>query len=100
MCSPFQQQEDDDVSPEAKSHNEEVVSLLPSDKQAAKVYWPCAPDGFIPNSVVRKLVKPRKPQARLIVRKMKRSEQKKEKTIEEEEEEEDYDQRVKIKGKL
>ena len=74
--------------------------MLSSEKQTAKVYWPCAPDGFIPNSVVRKLVKPRKPLARLKVRRIERPEQKKEKTIKEEEEEEDSDQRVKIKGKL
>ena len=59
------------------------------------MYWPCAPDGFIPNSVVRKLVKPRKPPARLIPQ-MTRPEKKKEQVIEEDEE--DDENKPKIKG--
>ena len=59
------------------------------------MYWPCAPDGYIPNSVFRKRVKPRKPPARLIAR-MKRTEQKKKKVMEKEEE--DGEQKSKIKG--
>ena len=29
-------------------------------KMPTKKYWPCAPDGFIPNSVIRALIVPKK----------------------------------------
>ena len=29
--------------------------------ETMKKYWPCAPDGFIPNSVIRRLIQPRPP---------------------------------------
>lgn len=32
------------------------IILMPGRK-----YWPCAPDGFIPNSVIRDLITPKKP---------------------------------------
>ena len=37
-------------------------------------YWPCAPDGFIPNSVVRERVPPKEVPAHLIPRLLKGSE--------------------------
>ncbi|EDO39199.1 predicted protein [Nematostella vectensis] len=43
-----------------KSREEEKAACRPP------LYWPCAPDCFIPNSVVRKLVKVRKPPEYLI----------------------------------
>ena len=35
-------------------------------EESGKVYWPCAPDGYIPNSVIRGSIRPRKPPQRLI----------------------------------
>ncbi|XP_022786508.1 uncharacterized protein LOC111326716 [Stylophora pistillata] len=39
------------------SQNLQSPEPLPVKKETPKIYWPCAPDGFIPNSVVRKFVK-------------------------------------------
>ena len=74
---------------------------LAREQETAKVYWPCAPDGFIPNSVVRKHIKPRKSPARLIPRVI-RPEPKTEEVREEEEEEkeEEDENKSKIKGNL
>ena len=91
----FQQQVKSESSKKTKPHDEEVEPPLSTEPEPAKVYWPCAPDGYIPNSVVRKRVKPRKPPSRLIAR-TKRPEQKKKKVIEKEEE--DDEQISKILG--
>lgn len=78
---------------ETESQYEQTLPPLASGKD--RVYWPCAPDGFIPNSVVRNLVKPRKPPEKLIPR-MKRPEVKKVEAIEEEDDED----KPRIKGNI
>ncbi len=36
----------------------EIRHELSVNEACENVYWPCAPDGFIPNSVVRETIKP------------------------------------------
>ena len=73
-----------------------VPAPLESEKPTTEVYWPCAPDGYIPNSVVRSLIKPRRPPPMLIPRR-KRRELKQEETKEEEGDDEFQDKK-RIKG--
>ena len=90
--------------PEANGEPQEKAlapTVLDEEEAAAKVYWPCAPDGFIPNSVVRKRITPKRPQVRLIPR-ITSPELQQEKPVKEEKEEEDEDNnqfKPKIKGK-
>ena len=51
----------------ALSDRESVPRATSVSVEPVRVFWPCAPDGYIPNSVVRQKVKPRRPPARLIV---------------------------------
>ena len=92
----FSQQKEE---PETKSEprDKEPVPTLSSGRETDKVYWPCAPDGYIPNSVVRKRVKPRRVPARFIPQ-MRRAEPKKKQVTEEEEEVDES--KSKIKGNL
>ncbi|KAL9984788.1 hypothetical protein ACROYT_G007121 [Oculina patagonica] len=78
----------DQPTAKTDSQHMQIPTSLDSEKDTTEVYWPCAPDGYIPNSVVRGFIKPRRPPARLIPR-MKRPEVTKEETIEEEEDDED-----------
>ena len=80
------------------SQRGQISVTLPGEKETTKVYWPCAPDGFIPNSVVRNLVKPRKLPEKLIPR-IKRRERKKVEVVEVEEEEDDEEAERRITGK-
>ena len=94
--------------PEANGEPQEKAlapTVLDEEEAAAEVYWPCAPDGFIPNSVVRKRITPKRPRVRRIPR-ITRPELQQEKPVkeegEEEEEEEDEDNhqfKPKITGK-
>ena len=57
-CSSFLLQEKQDEPAKIEdSQNLQSPEPLPVKKETPKKYWPCAPDGFIPNSVVRKFVK-------------------------------------------
>ena len=93
--------------PEANGEPQEKAlapTVLDEEEAAAEVYWPCAPDGFIPNSVVRKRITPKRPRARLIPNitppELKQEKPVKEEGEKEEEEDEDNDQfKPKIKGK-
>ncbi|XP_068741933.1 WD repeat-containing protein 87-like [Montipora capricornis] len=59
----------DAQSPQELAPYDKGASLPTIDtEQSPQVFWPCAPDGFIPNSVIRQRVKPRKPPSRLIPR--------------------------------
>ena len=59
----------DAQSPQELAPYDNGASLPTIDtEQSPQVFWPCAPDGFIPNSVIRQRVKPRKPPSRLIPR--------------------------------
>ena len=82
---------------EADSQHKQIPPPLQTEKDTTEVYWPCAPDGYIPNSVVRGFVRPRRPPPRLIAR-MKRPELKKEEIIKEGEEDDKEEKRI-IKGK-
>lgn len=84
----------------AKSEPQEKTpapTVLGEEEAVAEVYWPFAPDGFIPNSVVRKRVTAKRPPTRLIPR-IKRPELKQKKLAEEEDEENDQFKPT-IKGK-
>ena len=48
---------------EPKRPRDEEATSEPSMTQK---FWPCAPDGFIPNSVIRKVLRPKTPPPRLI----------------------------------
>lgn len=77
------------------SQNWQTPLPLPDEKETPKKYWPCAPDGYIPNSVIRKFIKP-KPfldHERLISR-HKRHVTSNAKVKEEEDEETDEDLRI------
>ena len=81
------------------SQNEQIPALSDGEKDTTEVYWPCAPDGYIPNSVVRGFVKPRRPPAGLISRKTRPEVTKDKSTEEEVEEEEDDKDKQRITGR-
>ena len=55
---------DDDTSPSYTSVTNETCDeiLSDDDHEKSRKYWPCAPDGYIPNSVIRSIVQPMTPQ--------------------------------------
>lgn len=61
------------------------------------MFWPCAPDGYIPNSVVRQKVKPRRPPAARLIARVKQP-MKKLPYTEDKEEQEIEEGRAKIRG--
>ena len=68
FCFYFQQPTEVECAQKLALSDRESVPRATSDSvEPVRVFWPCAPDGYIPNSVVRQKVKPRRPPARLIV---------------------------------
>ena len=49
---------DEDTNVEASYIDEDIKEALAED---SKFFWPCAPDCYIPNSIVRDIIKPVKP---------------------------------------
>ena len=92
-----QKDTEEKLATETDSQHKQIPPILDSEKDTTEVYWPCAPDGYIPNSVVRGFVRPRRPPPRLIAR-IKRTELKKKETMEEGEEEDDKEEKQIIKG--
>ena len=45
-----------------KDADKNADTALSLEEENGKKFWPCAPDGFIPNSIIRKLISPKKPE--------------------------------------
>lgn len=95
-CSSFSLQEKQDESAKMEDSQNWLTPLpLPDEKETPKKYWPCAPDGYIPNSVIRKFIKPKPfPDHERLISRHKRHVTSNAKVKEEEDEETDEDLRI------